>query len=253
MNAGLRAARGTYVSRLDSDDVWLPELLETMVGVLQAKPDVGLAYARAIGMDREGRELPGVWGRPLRYPDDPLLSLAYMDTTCNIALLVRRECFERTGWYDVDLRTSEDWDMWLRVASYYRLAFVDRVLAQVRVHSGSMTSPERSHYAEVLEERRLVLDKLFARSELPARLRDIRGTAYSNVFVETGLRWLDKQEFRRGARALLAGVRVGRRPAFTVVRIAWFGLSTVVLSKTPLGRRVAARVEWLLLRLRGAA
>ncbi|MBZ5611810.1 MAG: glycosyltransferase [Acidobacteriia bacterium] len=253
MNAGLQAARGTFISRLDSDDVWLPELLETLVGVLESKPGVGLAYARAVGMDEERRELAAVWGRPLRYPDDALRSLAYMDTICNIAVLVRRECFECTGSFDVELRTSEDWDMWLRLACYYRMVCVDRVLARVRVHSGSTTSPQGSRYGEVLEERRLVLDKLFARSDLPARLRSMRGTAYSNVFVETGLRWLGKRELRRGARALIAGVRVSPRPAFTAARILWFGLSGEVLSRHRLGRRFAAGVERLGRRLRGGA
>jgi glycosyltransferase involved in cell wall biosynthesis len=254
LNRGLAAARGTYISRLDSDDLWLPELLDVLVGVLRTQSDVGLAYAQAVGIDSEGRRLPGVWGRPLRYPDDPLRSLVYMDTTCNIALLVRCECLDRAGRFDLDFRTSEDWDMWLRVAGYCRLVFVDRVLAHVRVHSDSTTSPEGPRYAEVLEERRLVLDKLFARHDLPARVQEMRGTAYSNVFAETGLRWLARREFRRSVRALAASVRVSPRPAFTLARIGWFGLCSEVLSKRRTGRRLATAVErWIDRRRRGMA
>ncbi len=47
MNAGLAAARGRYIARLDSDDLWLPGMLETQVGVLEAHPEIGLVYARA--------------------------------------------------------------------------------------------------------------------------------------------------------------------------------------------------------------
>jgi hypothetical protein len=47
MNTGLRAARGRYVARLDSDDVWLPDLLATQVAVLESRPEVDVVYGRA--------------------------------------------------------------------------------------------------------------------------------------------------------------------------------------------------------------
>src|ERR1700733_15378431 len=34
MNAGIRESRGRYIARLDSDDQWLPDLLETEVAIL---------------------------------------------------------------------------------------------------------------------------------------------------------------------------------------------------------------------------
>src|SRR5882724_2062331 len=52
MNAGIRAARGGYIARLDSDDIWLPDMLEVEVGVLDARPEIGLVYAKAQGMDK---------------------------------------------------------------------------------------------------------------------------------------------------------------------------------------------------------
>lgn len=64
LNAGLRGARGRYVARLDSDDVWLPAMLETLVPVLDARPEVGVAYARGQAMDQQGSPL--CWRRARR-------------------------------------------------------------------------------------------------------------------------------------------------------------------------------------------
>ena len=115
MNAGLRAARGKYIARLDSDDVWFSDLLQRETTILDSRPDVGVVYARAQAMSAHGMPREHYLGFPLRYPDDALLSLAWGDATCNITALARRSCFDAAGLYDETLHTHEDWDMWLRV------------------------------------------------------------------------------------------------------------------------------------------
>jgi glycosyltransferase involved in cell wall biosynthesis len=46
-NAGLQRARGRYVALLDGDDIWLPQYLETMVGLLEADSSLDLAFPNA--------------------------------------------------------------------------------------------------------------------------------------------------------------------------------------------------------------
>lgn len=56
-NAGMRAARGAFIAFLDDDDTWLPHHLETVVGYLNAHPDVDVVGASALlrGTARERR------------------------------------------------------------------------------------------------------------------------------------------------------------------------------------------------------
>lgn len=43
--------------------------------------------------------------------------------------------------YDSDLRSAEDWDLWLRMAKAgYKLAYHDRVLYRYRLREGSLSS-----------------------------------------------------------------------------------------------------------------
>ena len=67
MNAGLRAARGEYIARLDSDDVWFADLLEQETAVLDSHPDVGVVYARAQAMSANGTPREHYVGQGFRY------------------------------------------------------------------------------------------------------------------------------------------------------------------------------------------
>src|SRR5207247_1570481 len=97
MNTGLRSARGRYVARLDSDDVWLPDLLATQVAVLESRPEIDVVYARAQGMEADGTLTTHVWGIAPRWPADALRSQLHGDFTCNITTVARRACLERAG------------------------------------------------------------------------------------------------------------------------------------------------------------
>jgi glycosyltransferase involved in cell wall biosynthesis len=247
LNGGLRAACGTYIARLDSDDVWLPDLLETLVAVLDARPDIGVAYGKGQAIDASGKPLPHFNGMPLRFPADSLRSMLYDDFTCNIATLARRSCFSRAGWYDESLCANEDWDMWLRVARYERFAFVDRVLAHYRWHADNLTGPRSPLFRTVLETRTAPLDKFFSRPDVPAAAAAMRAIAYENVHLFCGLRWLHARAPGRAAGAFRAALRVSEAPLRTTVRIGWFALTTQCLGRFACGRRL---VLWLTARRR---
>src|SRR6266566_3847984 len=55
LTRALRAARGKYIARIDSDDRYRPEFLETVIPILEANPTVGLVYGDAAIMDSAGK------------------------------------------------------------------------------------------------------------------------------------------------------------------------------------------------------
>jgi len=250
MNAGLAAARGRYIARLDSDDLWLPEMLATQVAVLESRPDIGLVYSRAECTDSDWKPLDMSWGYPLRYPGETFRSMVYNDCTCNITIVCRRECFERVGNYDETLATSEDLDMWLRVARHYEFAFTDRVLARVRLHGGSITGGISDSRDEQMERRGLVFDKLFATPDLPAEVTALKGHVYSNLHLSNGLLWIGHRKIRKAMRAFRRAVSVSDSPGYTLARIGWSCVKWHVLPRLPGGRRLSAWLESV--RRRGA-
>lgn len=137
-NAGILASRGGAVAFLDADDVWRPGFLAAVTGRLKGDPGLGAVHTGFRCIDGDGRLLPQVEVTtvdPGRMYDRLLDGEFFVPS----AVVVRRECFDQVGLFDVALRASEDWEMWLRVARRYRFAGLASPLVHYRVHGGNMS------------------------------------------------------------------------------------------------------------------
>jgi len=50
-NVGMKLARGSLFAFLDSDDLWLPDFLETVVRLLDEHPECGMGFSGILGID----------------------------------------------------------------------------------------------------------------------------------------------------------------------------------------------------------
>lgn len=237
-NAGIHNTQGRYVAFLDSDDLWLPRLLESQVPVLDGDPHFGVVYTRAQAIDANGNALFHTRGDLQKYPDQALKSMLYGDFTCIQTALIRRECFDGAGFFDESLTGRVDWDMFLRLAKVCRFAFTDRVLAHFRAHSLQHTGVKSEYFAEVCESGIKVLDKAFSDPDLSKQILAIKPLAYRNAYVDIGLRWMGVPEWRESARSFWRAIRVSPNPLITPFRIAWLIFFYKVLSRTKWGNRL---------------
>jgi glycosyltransferase involved in cell wall biosynthesis len=248
LNTGLGIAGGQLVARLDSDDEWQPHMLDVLADALD-DPALGFAYGRGRAMNASGRPLPWLVGTPPRYPARLLESLVYDDCTCNIAVLARRDAIDEAGGYDESLLAAEDWDLWLRVAMRRPYRFVDREVARFRYHPGSLTAVSSAQLAEVLDCRVRVLDKLFARADLPHAVHAMRAVAYRNVHVFATIRYLQAGRVADARRAF--GRSVAEAGPGAAVRNAAFIALYGYLTRWRAGRLLAEAIARARRRLRG--
>jgi glycosyltransferase involved in cell wall biosynthesis len=250
LNAGLQAARGRYFARLDSDDVWLPEMLETLVNVMDAAPELGFAYGRGRVILADGTPLDHLQGTTPRYPDHPWRSIVYDDCTCNVALLARSECLGEVGGFDEELIAHEDWDMWLRVTARHPFRFVDRELVLIRRHGGNLTALRSELVEDVLSTRTAPLDKLYSSGDLPPDIRALQPLAYTNVHLYVAQRWMHAGDWRRTLATLARALSTGANPVATAARFAWLGRIAPILARTSAGRRLVEGLAGARRRLR---
>ena len=218
LNAAFAVASGDVVARLDSDDLWLPTMLADQLAALVARVDVDVVHARSQVIDASGRRRDELWGRPLRVPDDPLLSLLYVDPICTITAVYRRRLLDHVGPWPEHVQVGEDADLNLRVAlAGGRFLFRDAVVALNRRHPGNQSGdPTRFHAG-----RRAVLDAFYAHPHLPARALAMRRLAYSNLDAEHGLHLRGARRWREASAAFATAIAGAPNPLRAAARIAW--------------------------------
>jgi glycosyltransferase involved in cell wall biosynthesis len=133
-NTGLAAARGEYVTFLDSDDVWKPRKLERQIARFDADPALGLVHCGVETFDRDGRTLTTHLGGMEGWVAADLLRLNREVIIAGSNIMVPRRVAEEIGGFDVRLPPSEDWDFYYRVATRYRFGYVAEPLVRYRLH-----------------------------------------------------------------------------------------------------------------------
>jgi len=145
LNKALRLARGTYIARIDGDDVSFPDRLKRQVDFLERNPRVGVVGTWLQSVDERNRLI-----RKSRYPVIPtlgrLLFLNLFNWPCltHPTVMVRKGCFETVGPYNEQYRISQDYDLWLRVARKFRMRNIPHILLNYREHRQSLSHSRKN-------------------------------------------------------------------------------------------------------------
>lgn len=122
-NTGIRNGTGQYVALLDDDDEWMPEKIETMLCAFEN--DTGLVYsAFYLGNPSEGK----IVTRGNKSGDIKRDMLCKNLISGTSMPMIRRKCFDDCGMFDVNLLSSQDYDMWMRITLKYPVKYIDKPL-----------------------------------------------------------------------------------------------------------------------------
>jgi len=117
LNAGLAAARGPLIARMDADDVSLPRRLARQRSHLDNHPEVGLVACRVrfAGDERRaaGYARHVAWTNGLGSHEAIALARFVESPLAHPSVMFRRELIERHGGYRPG-DFPEDYDLWLR-------------------------------------------------------------------------------------------------------------------------------------------
>lgn len=133
-NLALKMTTAKYVAFLDSDDVWMPEKLARQVAALEAHPEAGLCYCNGVAIDEDDRQLYQILPGDFRDPDSPSALLLDCFITTPSKVVVRRELFDRVGFFREDLLYSHDHECWVRMREVAKFTYVPDLLMAYRRH-----------------------------------------------------------------------------------------------------------------------
>ena len=136
-NLGIRAARGSIIAFLDSDDAWLPLKLEKQLNCFTEKPDLGMIGTGYFNCD-ENLGNP-VWQASFKLAATEREEILIRNLWPTPTLLIRRNCFDAVGMFDEEMKFAEDWDMWTRIAQAFPATTVREPLVLTRKHQLSLS------------------------------------------------------------------------------------------------------------------
>lgn len=150
-NAGIRIARGQYLAMLDSDDIWLPQYLEKQLAAITSSPDIAVSYtnARYFGdSPLSGKDFMSYFPSEGEVTFQSMIEEKVHVVGTSMAL---REAVVEVGLYDETLATSEDFDLWLRVAhAGWRIVYTREELFLYRRRGGCLSEDQIGFWASFL-------------------------------------------------------------------------------------------------------
>lgn len=139
-NTGIHLSHGDYIALLDADDEWYSNYLERMIGFADQNPDASVFYCQAQAIDPQGNILPQVFGGPALPFQDLYQTLLRANFIIPSTILMRRTAVMQVGLFDQNLRSCEDWDLWLRLLPTYKIVGMNDILVKYRIHGTSLSN-----------------------------------------------------------------------------------------------------------------
>ena len=150
-NLALAAANADLIAFLDADDMWSEGKLSRQIAFHQRRRDVGFSFTDYLHIDRDGGThgtcfdywhfTPGrVDASGFAVLHDPEATLLGANVVGTSAVVARRRELQIANGFGEDLRSAEDWDLWLRLAARAPVAATPLSLMTYLMHRpGNLT------------------------------------------------------------------------------------------------------------------
>lgn len=154
-NKAIQVSNGVYIAFIDCDDIWSDhDKLKKQVDIMESNPNLSLTYGsiEEILLDKSHfrnvinkHETGNIFG----------VLLTQFDISI-ITSLIRKSCLIESGLnFDPAVTASEEYCLFMQLASKYPISVSKEIMAKYRVHSTSLTSSSLSRLGS---ERRYTLN-----------------------------------------------------------------------------------------------
>lgn len=163
-NLGVEVARAPLIAFLDADDVWLPGKLAPQLAFHEAWPNFALSFMdyRHRSPEGEDRGTCFEYWRQAAGPEFSLLPraasvLVGRNLIGTSTAMVSRAAFIDVKGFGGEMPSSEDWDLWLKLARRGQVALSGQVGCDYLMRPNSLTAAREKRIAamEIILERAL--------------------------------------------------------------------------------------------------
>lgn len=120
-NYGAKNTEGDYIAFIDDDDEWVVDKLEVQLKCAE-KNKADLVYG-PFYLEKKGKKKLTSTHKTSGNIIEKLLAFNFIGGTS--VPLIRRSIFEQLNGFDVELLSSQDYDLWIRIAKQGLVYYVD--------------------------------------------------------------------------------------------------------------------------------
>lgn len=163
LNLGIKEATGEYIAWLSHDDIYLPNKIEKEIKALEKLEDKNtIIFSNFELIDENGITFSTTnFTKNIRKEKFcqgiyPVLKGAV--NGCSI--LIPKICFEDVGYFKEELKTTNDYEMWIRLFSKYPSYFIEDAIIKYRIHPNQDTNKNPVYISECNELWKNIINSL---------------------------------------------------------------------------------------------
>lgn len=136
-NSGAMTAQGNYLAFLDADDIWLPGKLSAQSRKI--KEGYQVVYTNRFNFGQIS-DLPEIQSDVVKMKGGDIWEdLLFGNMITASSSIISTELYKSLGGFRNELRSCEDWDLWLRCSEKCPIGYCSEPLLKYRIHPGSLS------------------------------------------------------------------------------------------------------------------
>ena len=168
LNQALKYAEGEFIAFLDDDDEWVPEKIQIQVDIMCRYPQIDLLFTNFHNRNSTTEQVKNYFehvGSILERLETKELSAGLFLIASGIpesllitnfvlpsSTIIKKDCYEKVGNFNEQLRVGEDLEYWWRMSlEQYLFAYADALLLTRNKHPNSASSFSPRTYLSLLK------------------------------------------------------------------------------------------------------
>jgi glycosyltransferase involved in cell wall biosynthesis len=221
INKGIKRSHGEILAYLNSDDLYLPETIKTVVDFFCEHPEIDMVYGDISHIDKQSKHIESIKTGTIDL-EKYLTGILYLPQP---TVFFRKKIIEKIGYFDEKLYLAMDMDYWIRIFLHFQTAYLPLTLAKARIYPEAKSSADSKKY---LEEKLYILDKTFSdekrnisRFGSVDNAKKIKKKSCGYVFFYGGMEYQDRKQFAVAISNIAKGIRLYPRNLFSPF-LYWF-------------------------------
>jgi glycosyltransferase involved in cell wall biosynthesis len=175
LNEGLTLCKGTYVARIDGDDVWHKEKLQTQFDIME-KENLVLTGTNFDYINQEGTQIKEAGDVPYTEHEDILSNFYKINPFNHSSIVFKRDALAKEGGYNERFRYSQDYDFVFRLANQGRVKLINQSLMSRRITDkiiGQKKRKEQVYYSLIIRWNIIKKQRIFTFSAFKVLIVDV--------------------------------------------------------------------------------